>query len=111
MHKGLLAVVALSGLVPALAFAQALPLPSRGALLYDNHCIACHNTQMHWRDRKLVTDWPSLRAEVRRWQSAAQLNWSAEDVDDVARHLNEVFYRFPPGGQVVGALRLTPEPR
>ncbi len=68
----------------------------RGALLYDNHCIACHNTQMHWRDQRLAKDWASLRALVRRWQGAAQLNWSDEEVDDVTRHLNELFYHFEP---------------
>lgn len=75
---------------------------SRGQLLYGNHCIACHNTQMHWRDQKLATDWASLKVQVRRWQGAAQLNWSEDDIDDVARFLNESFYRFPQGGKVAG---------
>lgn len=70
----------------------------RGALLYDNHCIACHSTQMHWRDQRLAKDWASLRALVRRWQGAAQLNWSEEEVDDVARYLNARFYRLPEPG-------------
>ncbi len=69
---------------------------ARGALLYDNHCIACHSTQMHWRDQRLAKDWTSLRALVRRWQGAAQLNWSDEELEDVTRHLNERFYHFEP---------------
>ena len=48
--------------------APAQPADDRGALLYDTHCIGCHGTQAHWRDRRLVTDWPSLNAQVRRWQ-------------------------------------------
>lgn len=75
---------------------------SRGQMLYGNHCGACHSAQMHWRDRKLVTDWPSLKAQVRRWQGAAQLNWSDEDIDDVARFLNETHYRL--AGAKVAAL-------
>lgn len=86
-----LAVLLLAPAAPA--FAQ--PDAGRGALLYDNHCIACHSTQMHWRDQRLAKDWAGLRALVRRWQGAAQLNWSEEEVDDVARHLNERIYRFP----------------
>jgi hypothetical protein len=69
------------------------------------HCIACHTTQMHWRDRKLVTDWPSLKLQVRRWQAAAQLNWSEDDIDDVARFLNDTFYRLQGGGKVAGLSR------
>lgn len=78
---------------------------SRGRMLYEHHCIACHNTQMHWRDRKLATDWPSLKALVRRWQAAAQLNWSEDDIDDVTRFLNDAIYRLPVAGKVIGLAR------
>lgn len=81
-------------LAPALAWAQA-DAPSRGALLYANHCSACHGTQMHWRDARAATDWASLKAQVQRWQAAGQLAWSDADVDEVARHLNQRFYRYP----------------
>ena len=93
--------------LPLAAAAQGLPQPgSRGQLLYGNHCVACHTTQMHWRDKKLVTDWPSLKVQVRRWQGTAQLNWSEEDIDDVARFLNDTYYRLP-GARVA----LLPPPR
>lgn len=69
---------------------------TRGELLYATHCLACHNTQMHWREKKRVIDWPSLRAQVRQWQAADQLAWSDDDIEAVARHLNTLFYRLPP---------------
>lgn len=96
MMRRLLLVVACW---PLLALAQTGDAGSRGRLLYGNHCIACHSTQMHWRDRKLATDWDSLKAQVRRWQATAQLGWSEEDIDDVTRFLNDSFYRFP-GGKI-----------
>ncbi len=71
------------------------PAPTRGALLYENHCQACHSTQMHWRDQRVATDWPTLRAQVTKWQRAAQLNWSADEIDEVTRHLNRSIYKFP----------------
>ena len=40
-----------------------LPDPTRGELLYSTHCIACHNAELHWRNRKLATDWKSLQSE------------------------------------------------
>jgi mono/diheme cytochrome c family protein len=76
-------------------------VPTRGELLYETHCIACHTAQVHWRDKKAATDWQSLRAEVRRWQAAAQLRWSDDDINEVARHLNQRYYRFTAPGATV----------
>ena len=67
---------------------------SRGELLYSTHCISCHTTQMHWRDKKLATDWTSLRYQVRRWQGNAKLAWNDADILEVARYLNEGIYRY-----------------
>ncbi len=105
--KSLLVIWLTAGALPALA--QTVPLPqSRGALLYATHCIACHSTQMHWRDKRVATDWTSLKAEVRRWQGNAQLRWSEEDITEVARHLNERHYHYP---QPATRLTRAPAPR
>jgi mono/diheme cytochrome c family protein len=77
---------------------------SRGQALYATHCIACHNTQVHWRDAKLAGDWPSLKAQVSRWQAMAALGWSEADVVEVARYLNDSFYRYPQTSDLVGLL-------
>ncbi|MDR3451795.1 MAG: cytochrome c [Rhodoferax sp.] len=69
---------------------------SRGELLYATHCIACHTTQVHWRDQRLATDWNSLQAQVVRWQAAGSLNWSEEDIVAVTQYLNDRFYGFNP---------------
>lgn len=84
------------------AMSQGAGTPSRGELLYATHCVACHNSQIHWRDARLATDWPSLVAQVRRWQDRALLQWSDEDVQAVAAHLNERIYRYPQPGRVLG---------
>ncbi len=67
---------------------------TRGELLYATHCVACHNEQMHWRDKKQVVDWASLKAQVQLWQATALLGWTDDDVQQVARHLNDTYYRF-----------------
>jgi mono/diheme cytochrome c family protein len=98
----------LTALLPLAVGAQGLAQPgSRGQLLYGNHCGACHTTQMHWRDKKLVTDWDSLKVQVRRWQAAAQLNWTEDDIDDVARFLNDTHYRLS-GGKMAGVKPVPP---
>lgn len=82
-------MVSHGGAVPALA-------QSRGELLYDANCIACHNEKMHWRDGRQAKDWDGLERQVRRWQQAASLGWRDEDIVEVARYLNERFYGFTP---------------
>ncbi|MDP3169970.1 MAG: cytochrome C [Polaromonas sp.] len=66
----------------------------RGELLYSTHCIACHNAQLHWRDKKAAKNWDSLKAEVERWQKNSGLGWREEDVTEVARYLNTLYYHF-----------------
>jgi mono/diheme cytochrome c family protein len=71
------------------------PAPaSRGELLYRNHCIACHSTSVHWRDKRLVTDFGSLIAQVKRWEQNTGLGWSSEEILDVVQYLNTTIYRF-----------------
>jgi mono/diheme cytochrome c family protein len=80
--------------VCTLTYAQVELSETRGQLLYSTHCSACHTSQVHWREQKLVRDWRSLVAQVRRWQSISGLNWSEDEIVDVAHHLNTVYYGF-----------------
>jgi mono/diheme cytochrome c family protein len=66
----------------------------RGQLLYSTHCGACHTAQVHWRAGRSAIDWPSLKAEVRRWQTAASLAWTEDDILAVTRYLNDNVYHF-----------------
>jgi len=93
---------ALFAIAAAAAQAQAPTATARGELLYSTHCQACHTTQVHWRDKRLATDWAGLAAQVERWQANARLGWSAEDVDAVARYLNARYYRFPDSRPAAG---------
>lgn len=90
-----LALIALGAPVAAQS-----PDVSRGQLLYTNHCVECHTTRIHWRAQRQVKDWGSLKAQVRRWQGEARLQWSEQDIDAVARHLNATIYHLPPTEQV-----------
>jgi hypothetical protein len=90
---GALCLATLVG-APLVAHAQ-----SRGELLYMTHCSACHSAQMHWREKKQVRDWPSLRAQVQFWQAQAVLGWNDEDIISVAQYLNQTYYRLPPASE------------
>jgi len=78
----------------ALAGTPLKSAPSRGELLYNTHCVACHNEQVHWRAKKLVTDVNSLFAEVDRWQANDKLEWSRDDIAQVSGYLNRLHYHF-----------------
>ena len=95
LRELMLAGVATTAVLLGACLSPPVLAQSRGELLYSTHCIACHTEQVHWRERKLVADWTSLRAQVRRWQADAALGWSDDDVAEVARYLNEEFYRLP----------------
>ena len=79
-----------------LASADELPArePTRGELLYTTHCVACHNTQVHWRDKEIAKNWSGLKAEVSHWQTFSELGWSDGDIEAVARYLNALYYHF-----------------
>jgi len=68
---------------------------SRGELLYSTYCIGCHTTQVHWRAKRLATDWGSLRSQVRRWQENVAPGLAEEDSTAIARYLNNLYYHFP----------------
>ena len=87
------AVTALAVSVPATR-AQ-MSDPERGSLLYVNHCQSCHTTEVHFREQRKSESFVDLRAWVVRWQNTLELDWTGEEVEDVARHLNERYYRFP----------------
>ena len=95
----LITVLPCSLIVAPSAMAQ-----SRGELLYTTHCISCHTTEMHWRDKRSAGNWASLKGAVRRWQGAASLAWSDGDILDVSRYLNESIYHFEQPADPVSSL-------
>lgn len=78
----------------SLAHASPEHSQTRGELLYSTHCITCHTTIIHWREKTLATDWRSLKFQVRRWQNNADLGWSEDEITDVTHYLNESHYHF-----------------
>lgn len=78
----------------SMAYADGKHNQARGQLLYSTHCNACHTSQIHWREQKLVVDWNSLVEQVRRWQYISGLSWSEDEVNDVAHHLDKLYYGY-----------------
>ena len=96
INDWLMPVIVASSLACAPVAAQPVSKPGepRGELLYSTYCIACHTAEIHWRDKRLVTDWASLKAQVRRWQANTGVVWSESDIGEVTRYLNELYYHY-----------------
>lgn len=67
---------------------------SLGELLYTTHCLVCHSTEVHWREKKTAKNWTTLKDAVVQWQRTSGLIWSEDDVTAVARYLNDQYYHF-----------------
>lgn len=90
----LAASLAAASLIGASADAPAADV-ERGRLLYETHCIFCHDTRVHKRDSKIATNYDEIRAQVLRWQSNVFLRWSTGDIDAVATYLARSIYKVP----------------
>ncbi len=66
----------------------------RGQLLYENHCQVCHEEWVHDGDRSKVTSLNEVRRRVAAWSQHSGLDWSDEEIADVADYLNRMFYKF-----------------
>jgi len=77
---------------PATPSAQAV---SRGQLLYENHCIACHESVVHIRHDRRAQSYRALQDWVVRWSNQQQLDWDAGEIADVVDYLNRRYYKFP----------------
>jgi mono/diheme cytochrome c family protein len=110
-------LIAFVGATLAFATAPAAGQGSRtgeqgGELIYSTYCIGCHTTQVHWREKRLATDWASLKFQVRRWQGNVGLGLGEDDIAAVANYLNGLYYHFPAAdtkqsGEVEAGRRVT----
>lgn len=85
-------------LLALLVSLQALPVAAlgadaeRGQLLYENHCVACHDSRAHIRNDRRAKTLADVRQWVVRWSDTLVLGWGASERDDVAGYLYERYY-------------------
>ena len=86
----------LAALAPPVAASADAPLPpDRGRDLYELRCMGCHATRVHGREKRVARDFDEIRAWVGRWSGSLGLAWGEEEIDEVAIHLNRLYYRYP----------------
>jgi mono/diheme cytochrome c family protein len=66
----------------------------RGRALYETQCATCHAERLHEREKSKIRSIGDLRAEVVRWSRETRQRFTAEDIEDVVRFLDQTHYRF-----------------
>lgn len=69
--------------------------PTRGQMLYENHCFTCHECQMHIRANTKVKKLSQLRYFVLIHSRELKLQWGDDERDAVTKYLNERYYKLP----------------
>lgn len=70
--------------------------PARGRLLYEDHCIECHESVVHVRSDRKVHHPGELYYQIVRWARIQRLDWGPEEYQDVYRYLDTKFYHRRP---------------
>ena len=68
---------------------------SLGQALYEARCDKCHDTSVHARNPRSAKSFDEIRGFVARWDKELGTAWTDEEINEVARYLNERYYKFP----------------
>ena len=64
------------------------PVPSRGQMLYENHCMSCHESVVHIRGNQRTQSLTELRGRVSHWVRFGEAGAVAEWRMRSASHAN-----------------------
>jgi cytochrome c553 len=81
--------------------AHAAPLPGdseEGKRLLDANCMKCHGTDIFTRKDRKVQSLDALKEQLVACSHAAKKEFSASEMQDLLKYLNDEFYRFALGG-------------
>jgi len=72
-----------------------------GKTLHQANCVSCHaamtggdGSVLYTRTDRRVSSANGLEKQIHRCQSSLELNWSAQQLQDVQQYLNANFYNF-----------------
>jgi len=81
--------------------AHAAPLPgdsTEGKRLLDANCTKCHGTDIFTRKDRKVQSLDALKEQLVVCAHAAKKEFTASEMQDLLKYLNDEFYRFAPDG-------------
>lgn len=77
-----------------LATAAAAQDVSRGALLYETHCLVCHREGLHDRKNSKVATYADLRFQVERWTKQSRYRFTPAEREDLIEFLDATHYQL-----------------
>jgi hypothetical protein len=77
------------------AYAASLPGDSvEGKRLLDANCLKCHQTDIFTRQDRRVQSLDALKEQLVSCSHAAKREFSASELQDLLKYLNDQFYHF-----------------
>ncbi len=77
------------------AYAASLPGDSaNGKRLLDANCMACHQADIFTRKDRQVQSLDALKQQLVACSHAAKKDFSASEMQDLLKYLNDQFYHF-----------------
>ena len=70
------------------------PTTSRGQLLYEHHCLKCHESNIHIREGNKARNVEDVKAWVVKWQAYEKLNWDQDAINAVTEYIVKLYYKF-----------------
>lgn len=92
MRRGLL--VALAPLLIPLAYAAVPGDGAAGQRLHQANCTGCHDSSVYTRPNHKVRSLDALEHQVEGCGEAAKKEFSAAEIRDLVKYLNDGFYHF-----------------
>jgi mono/diheme cytochrome c family protein len=85
----------LSILLMPSAYAASLPGDSaEGQRLFAAHCTECHQTDVFTRKDRKIQSLDALKEQLVACSHAAKVEFSASEMQDLLKYLNDQFYHF-----------------
>ena len=93
--KGVLCLSLLILLMPS-TYAAELPGDSAdGSVMHDANCLGCHDTGIYIRKDRRIRSLDALEGQLANCSHMANLQFSAIEMQNIIKYLNDQFYQFP----------------
>ena len=87
-------LVLLAASLTVLALPMIARSEDRGRMLYENHCVACHESSVHIREARKVKSYADLERYANRFAKLAGVEWSDAEKILVIEYLNRTHYKL-----------------
>jgi cytochrome c553 len=95
MRRGIPGWLLSAGLALVIGPAYAMPGDAaRGEQLHRKYCLGCHDTRVYTRADRQMRSIADLAGQINACGHAVPRRFSADEVNDLVKFLNEGFYKF-----------------